>query len=120
MDKLILFLCFIFSLAGCGGGGSGDVSKSDDINLPPIANAGADLSVKTSSLVNMAGGGSDADDDLLSYAWAFTSMPSGSEAILSDSGIANPSFTADLDGTYVLSLTVNDGNGGCQGSCRLC
>jgi len=39
-----------------------------------------------------------------------TSKPAGSSAALSSSTSAKPTFTADVAGTYVASLTVNDGN----------
>lgn len=49
----------------------------------------------------------------LTYLWKFVSRPAASR--LSDDGIqdattATPSFVPDVDGVYVLSLTVNDGS----------
>ncbi len=79
-------------------------------NTPPAANAGPDQNVTTGSLVTLDGSGSsDADGNILTYSWSFTSVPTGSGASLSDATVANPTFTADVDGSYVLSLTVNDG-----------
>ncbi|PLX94446.1 MAG: hypothetical protein C0619_02930, partial [Desulfuromonas sp.] len=76
----------------------------------PVAVAGPDQNVKTGSLVMLDGSGSnDADPDTLSYSWFFSSMPDGSEAILSGETTVNPTFIADVDGTYILSLVVNDG-----------
>ncbi|PLX90143.1 MAG: hypothetical protein C0619_09995, partial [Desulfuromonas sp.] len=82
-------------------------------NSPPIADAGADQSVATNTTVTLDGSGSfdpDADPDPLTYNWTFTSKPIGSAATLSDATAENPIFTADLDGSYILSLVVNDGS----------
>lgn len=79
-------------------------------NTAPAVNAGPDQNVSTGALVILDGSGStDADGDLLTYSWSFSSTPGGSSATLSDPSIANPSFTTDVDGTYVISLVVNDG-----------
>jgi len=45
----------------------------------------------------------------LSYAWAVDTRPSGSVAALGAATAAVPSFTPDVAGAYVLSLTVNNG-----------
>ena len=93
-------------------------SQPDDIvitasstNSAPIANAGADKNVSTGDLVMLNGSGSsDADSgDPRNYVWEIISTPTNSTATLSDSNIVNPSFTADLDGSYTVRLVVNDG-----------
>lgn len=77
---------------------------------PPIADAGPDQSVLTGSLVTLDGSGSSTANGINpSYRWSLTSMPAGSAATLSDPTAVNPTFTADLDGSYVVSLVVNDG-----------
>ena len=79
-------------------------------NVAPIANAGPDQSAYVGNTVTLDGSGSsDADGNLLTYTWAFTSRPSGISATLSDPNAMNPTFTVDKAGTYVVSLTVNDG-----------
>ena len=45
----------------------------------------------------------------MTYSWSFLSIPAGSSATLLDSTAASCSFTADVDGTYQISLVVNDG-----------
>jgi PKD repeat protein len=56
-------------------------------------------------------GSSDPDGDTITYAWSFTSKPTGSTAALSNSTIVNPTFTVDQGGNYVLQLIVTDSHG---------
>jgi hypothetical protein len=51
----------------------------------------------------------DANGDALTYHWSFVSMPTGSAAVLSTPDQVAADFVADLPGTYVVSLVVNDG-----------
>jgi len=93
-------------LAACGGGGSGGSAP----NQPPVADAGAAQSVATGTAVTLSGAASrDPDGDPLSYSWSFTGRPAGSAAALVNPTSVSPSFTPDLAGDYVLSLTVSDG-----------
>jgi hypothetical protein len=80
-------------------------------NSAPVANAGIDQNITTGNLVTLDGStSSDADGDPLSYSWSITSVPAGSSASLSAANVAQPTFTADIDGNYVFSLIVNDGS----------
>jgi len=106
-------------MAACGGGGGGGGSTPETSNngstggtsnTAPVAKAGSDQNVRTGSTVTLEGSSStDADSDSLSYSWQMIGEPSGSTATLSSSSAVKPTFTADVDGTYVLSLVVNDG-----------
>jgi len=81
-----------------------------EVNAPPVANAGVDQNVVTGEEVTLnASLSEDADGDLITYNWSFDSIPDGSSASLSDATIVNPKFTADIDGSYVVELTVSDG-----------
>lgn len=64
----------------------------------------------TGSLVSLDGGGSsDADGDALTYSWSFSSRPGSSVSTLWNPTTESPAFTADVAGTYVVSLVVEDG-----------
>ena len=79
-------------------------------NAAPVAHAGSAQSVIVGTVVTLDGSGSsDADHDQLTYKWAFTSRPDGSQAALSITTAVKPAFTPDVAGTYVLNLVVNDG-----------
>jgi hypothetical protein len=79
-------------------------------NIPPEADAGTDQLVLVGDTVTLDGSGStDADGDPLTFFWAFTFVPKGSEATLSDPASVIPNFTVDIFGTYIAQLIVNDG-----------
>lgn len=80
------------------------------MNSAPNANAGVAQNVQTGTMVTLDGSSSnDADGDPLGYEWRLTAKPAGSAATLSSPTAAKPSFTADLAGSYVATLVVNDG-----------
>ena len=94
---------FLDNIKACSGG-------SVNTNHTPVANAGPDQTVNDSTQVQLNGSASsDADSDPLTYAWSFVSKPSGSSATLSDATLVNPTFVADVIGSYTLQLVVNDG-----------
>jgi len=124
-NLLVASLLLIF-VAGCGGGGGDSVSytnptstipnlEPNDSNLAPVANAGADQTVKVGSLATLDGTGSyDPDENYpLTYEWEITSTPSGSAAVPSalDSSESTFSFTVDLSGEYTIQLVVTDSLG---------
>ena len=82
---------------------------STTANIAPTANAGIDQTVTTSQQVQLSGSLSDdPNNDPLNYRWSFTLRPTNSSASLSSTLVAGPRFVPDLDGTYTLSLIVDD------------
>jgi hypothetical protein len=77
--------------------------------LAPVANAGPNESVALHSVVVLQGGGTDPQGLQLTFQWSIISAPSGSTAVLSSTTIANPSFSPDVKGLYVVQLVVNNG-----------
>jgi PKD domain len=98
-------------VAACGGGGSSSGTPAvPPTNTAPVANAGSSQNVLAGASVVLNGSGStDVNGNPLNYSWNLVSKPVGSAATLSGNASAAPSFTADLPGTYVASLVVNDG-----------
>ena len=79
-------------------------------NSPPVANAGPNQSVAVGTTVNLNGGNSsDVDGRPLTYTWNFVSLPPGSAATLANATSVTPSFVADVAGTFIVQLVVNDG-----------
>ncbi len=79
-------------------------------NSPPVANAGPDQSIPLGAVVTLDGSrSSDVDGNPLTFRWSLLARPPGSAAVLSDPNSVRPSFPADLPGTYVAQLIVNDG-----------
>ncbi|MEC7692475.1 MAG: REJ domain-containing protein [Pseudomonadota bacterium] len=80
------------------------------MNRAPVAEAGTDGEFATGSVVTLDGSNSyDPEGDTLTYSWSFISKPSGSYAGIDSSASVITSFTADIEGTYVIALVVNDG-----------
>lgn len=81
-------------------------------NLAPTVDAGDDRSTTVGTNVTVTATASDPDGDPVSFSWTVQSRPSGSNASLSNASTASASITPDVAGTYVLRVTVTDGNGG--------
>ncbi|RKZ90853.1 MAG: hypothetical protein DRQ40_10535, partial [Gammaproteobacteria bacterium] len=69
-----------------------------------------DQRVSTGTQVTLDGSDSfDVDGRPLSHEWQFYSRPKDSHAVLSNANTPTPSFTPDIDGAYVLFLSVDNG-----------
>lgn len=81
------------------------------VRLAPIANAGPSQTANVGNTVTLNGSGSTNPSGIgtLSYAWAFTTRPSGSVAALSNPTSVFPTFVPDVAGNYIISLTVSNG-----------
>jgi hypothetical protein len=84
---------------------------ASNANLAPVANAGTPQNVLVGATTTLNGANSsDANGDAITYAWSMTSKPFGSTAALANASTVNPTFAADIAGSYVLSLVVSDGS----------
>ena len=61
------------------------------------------------AVVSLTGTGTDPQSLPLTFRWSLTSKPLGSTAALSNPAISNPTFVADLPGSYLAQLIVNNG-----------
>ncbi len=86
------------------------ITAAVNSNGRPVANAGNDQSVDVGSTVLLNGeSSSDPNDDELSFTWVFQSVPDGSSTTLINANSQTPTFIADIEGNYVVNLTVTDG-----------
>ena len=75
-------------------------------NLPPVANAGSDVTITLPvNSVSLSGSGTDQDGSITSYAWTKVSGP---QATISNASSAQTTISNLVAGTYVFRLTVKD------------
>ena len=111
----------VISAAGCGGGGDSG-SGTPGGNLPITVNP-AYLDVYAGNISTIPVGGTITLSNLttgvrasnslgspMTYAWSFTAKPAGSTAELQNATTLEPSFTADVLGTYIVQLLVTAGD----------
>ena len=80
-------------------------------NLPPVADAGPSTrAALVQERVRLDGSASkDPNGDALTYRWSLVAVPDQSGAVLEDATLQEASFIPDVEGTYTVSLVVNDG-----------
>lgn len=79
-------------------------------NAAPVAHAGPAQNTLVGTTVTLDGSASsDANGDAITFAWTLAQRPVGSAASLAAASTVNPTFVADVAGTYVAALVVNDG-----------
>lgn len=102
--KYLLFRCYSLSESRSS---STIISTT---NTPPVAEAGADqLIISIGTLVHLNGGQSyDVDGDTITYQWSIVSKPTWSSASLNGANTVEPTFVADVHGSYVINLVVSD------------
>jgi gliding motility-associated-like protein len=83
--------------------------KAAGTNVAPIADAGADVSIKLPiNTVTLTGSGSDADGTIAGYLWEKLSGPA---ATLANATTASLLVSAMTEGSYSFQLTVTDNDG---------
>lgn len=107
---LTLGLALPITVLACGGDGGPTDPDPPASNQSPTASISVeDTEVDAGSVVQLDGSGSsDPDGDALTFDWTL-STPDGSGATLSDAAAEAPTFTADVEGDYAVTLTVSDG-----------
>ncbi len=83
-------------------------------NDAPIAEAGPDQKTAPGLKTTLDGRNSkDPDGDIanLTFSWKLTKQPDGSNPALDKADTAQPDFTPDKEGEYILSLVVTDSRG---------
>ena len=82
----------------------------ENTNSAPIASFTVDPYTVVGTEVSLdATGSSDPDGDSIEYVWSFVSQPQGSYISLDDLSSSTGVFIPDAEGTYEISLVVNDG-----------
>lgn len=78
-------------------------------NQPPIANAGADVSIKLpTNFITLTGSATDIDGTIAGYAWVKVSGPA---ATLSNQATSALTVSNMVEGVYVFELTATDNSG---------
>jgi Family of unknown function (DUF5695)/Bacterial Ig domain len=80
-------------------------------NTPPVVYAAEDTSVKKSILMAnlLASISDDGPQDKITSIWSLKSGPTGGQVSFANENSANTTATFNKSGTYVLTLTVSDG-----------
>ncbi|MEL7834836.1 PKD domain-containing protein [Fodinibius sp. Rm-B-1B1-1] len=114
MTRTLLGISMVVLLlvSACSDSPSGTDDNGNATNDAPSAVADADNgTINVGEEITLdASGSTDPDGDDLSFEWSLDT-PSGSSVQLSDDQAEAPTFTPDVAGDYLATLTVSDGNG---------
>jgi hypothetical protein len=106
LKMVCVALIVTLSIVGCG--------ESDPENkgnhLPDVNIIENDTTIRVGATINLSAVILDVDGDELTYKWTFSEKPTGSKASLtnSDTLVKETSFTADVEGKYIVNLTAKD------------
>ena len=109
-DEDLVFQLTVTDADGASATDTVTVTVANVPNVPPMADAGSDLTVDQTMPVSLSGSGTDAEG-AVQYSWTQTS---GTTVMLSGADTENASFTApevDEDEDLVFQLTVTDADG---------
>ena len=102
LTQIVFGLVFIM-VAGCTKDDGAEPQNTLD------ADAGSDQTVFNGTEVLLDGSESfDESGNAFSILWQFTSRPDGSNASLSNENTLDPTFTTDVEGEYVVRLTISN------------
>ena len=80
------------------------------VNIPPVANAGNDISITLPvNTVSLSGTGTDADGNIAAYSWIKIAGPNA--GVITSPASAATSVTSLIAGIYKYELTVTDNHG---------
>ena len=113
MTRALIILMLL--IAGCTGDGASpppSTPQADQPASPPAlaltVNAGPDQTIKLGTVVTLSGS-STTTESHPNYLWQFISVPTGSSATLTEPTTLTPTFSPDLTGLYVVSLSLEGG-----------
>jgi hypothetical protein len=89
---------------------NGTPTVTDKLNPGLPASVSAAVSSTTEVSMKAVLRGDVVSSSAFTYSWALTSVPSGSTATLTNITAINPSFKADVAGSYVATMTITDGS----------
>jgi hypothetical protein len=111
-DVLGVYAATLIVTDGDGLSSAPDTVVVSSLNRAPVADAGRDQGTFVGDAVSLNALMSyDPDLDPLEYSWTLAT-PVGSGAVLAGETTALPTFTPDVPGSYIATLTVNDPFGG--------
>lgn len=96
--------CGLDPLVATASAGPAGLSQSAT-SVSAVVSQGQTVQLRAFNSVSATPAACAALQAVVSYRWAFTQLPFGSGASLNSATVQNPSFTADVPGTYALTLT---------------